>query len=61
MSKKTTTASQSDWNRIDQMQDQDIDTSDSPSLDESFFREARVRMPRTTPPITIRLDPDVLD
>jgi uncharacterized protein (DUF4415 family) len=61
MSRKTTAASPSDWDRIDRMGDEDIDTSDIPPLDASFFQEAQLRMPRAKPPITIRLDPDVLD
>ena len=61
MSEKTSQISRTDWNRIDAMTDEDIDTSDVPSLDESFFREAVLRLPRAKPAITIRLDPDVLD
>jgi hypothetical protein len=46
MSKETTTgASRSDWERVDQMGDEAIDTSDIPPLGESFFREARLRLP----------------
>jgi uncharacterized protein (DUF4415 family) len=43
------------------MSDGDIDTSGIPPLDESFFREAELRIPKAKPVITIRLDPDVLD
>jgi uncharacterized protein (DUF4415 family) len=46
---------------MDTMSDEDIDTSDIPPLDESFFKEAELKMPRAKPAITIRLDPDVLD
>ena len=34
-----------DWKRIDAMRDEDIDTSDIPPLDESFFKNAKVVMP----------------
>lgn len=50
----------SDWERIDQMANEDIDTSDIPPLDEGFFASAEVRLPQRKVPITIRLDPDVL-
>jgi uncharacterized protein (DUF4415 family) len=43
------------------MKDEEIDTSDIPPLDETFFAEAEIRMPPTKPSITIRLDPDVLE
>jgi uncharacterized protein (DUF4415 family) len=43
------------------MEDEDIDTSDIPALDEAFFAEAELRMPQAKPSITIRLDPDVLE
>lgn len=54
-------SSQTDWDRIDRMTDEEIDTSDIPPLDESFFAEAELRMPQAKPSITIRLDPDVLN
>jgi uncharacterized protein (DUF4415 family) len=62
MSAKTTkTPSRTDWGRIDALKDEEIDTSDIPPLDETFFAEAEIRMPQTKPSITIRLDPDVLE
>lgn len=59
--KSTVNTSRSDWKAVDALTDDDIDTSDIPPLDESFFAQAELRMPRTKPAITIRLDPDVLD
>lgn len=53
--------SRTDWDRVDAMKDEEIDTSDIPPLDEAFFAEATLRMPQAKPIITIRLDPDVLD
>jgi hypothetical protein len=38
--------SQTDWARIDQMADEDIDTSDIPPLDDAFFSAAQWRLPR---------------
>jgi uncharacterized protein (DUF4415 family) len=52
--------SQTDWERLEQMTDEEIDTSDIPPLDEEFFANAQIRMPARKVPITIRLDPDVL-
>jgi uncharacterized protein (DUF4415 family) len=52
--------SKTDWQRIDAMSDEDIDTSDIPPLDEAFFANAQIRLPERKVPITIRLDPDVL-
>ena len=37
--------SETDWGRIDQMTDEDIDTSDIPPLDDAFFAAAQWRMP----------------
>ena len=36
-----------DWARIDQMTDDDIDTSDIPPLDDGFFARAKWRLPAT--------------
>ena len=59
--KATKETSRTDWARVDAMEDEDIDTSDIPALDEAFFAEAELRMPQAKPSITIRLDPDVLE
>lgn len=56
MSKKLET----DWKRLESMSDEDIDFSDIPELDDSFFREAQ-RKPPVKKSVTIRLDADVLD
>ncbi|WP_129127335.1 BrnA antitoxin family protein [Geomonas oryzae] len=52
--------SKTDWQRINALRDEDIDLSDSPELDETFFKEAVV-WPAQKKQITLRLDPDVLD
>lgn len=59
--KATRNISRTDWDRVDAMTDEEIDTSDIPPLDETFFAEAELRMPQPKPSITIRIDPDVLD
>ena len=51
--------SKTDWKRLANMGDKDIDTSDIPELDEEFFRTADVRVPPKQP-VTLRLDADVL-
>ena len=53
--------SRTDWNRVDAMTDEEIDTSDIPPLDEAFFADAKLRIPQAKPSITIRLDPDILE
>lgn len=53
--------SRTDWDRVNAMTDEQIDTSDIPPLDETFFTNAELRMPQAKPSITIRLDPDILD
>ncbi|WP_238593895.1 BrnA antitoxin family protein [Endozoicomonas atrinae] len=42
------------------MNDDEIDTSDIPELDEEFFNQAELRLP-VKKPVTIRLDSDVLE
>lgn len=41
--------------------DKDIDFSEIPELDKSFFRKAELRLPQNKSTITIRLDQDVLN
>jgi uncharacterized protein (DUF4415 family) len=59
--KATKSSSRTDWDRVNAMADEDIDTSDIPPLDQEFFAKAELRMPAAKPSITIRLDPDVLE
>ena len=58
MSKKSI---KSDLARIDRMKDKDIDYSDIPALDNSFFTRPTVQWPPVKEQITVRLDKDVLD
>lgn len=50
----------SDLEHLDRMKDKDIDYSDIPELDDSFFTKATVALPRPKDRITLRLDHDVL-
>jgi uncharacterized protein (DUF4415 family) len=43
------------------IKDSAIDTSDIPELDESFWKKAKVHVPKAKTAISIRLDPEVLD
>lgn len=49
-----------DWNKLSQMKDSEIDYSDIPPLSDKFFKHARLRLPEKKSTITIRIDPDVL-
>jgi uncharacterized protein (DUF4415 family) len=59
--KPTKMQSRTDWERVDALTDEEIDTSDIPPLDEAFFAGAELQMPQAKPSITIRLDPDILE
>jgi uncharacterized protein (DUF4415 family) len=52
--------SDTDWKRLSSMSDEEIDFSDAPELDETFFREAEWRPP-VKQPVTMRIDSDVLE
>ena len=43
------------------MTDEEIDTSDIPPLDETFFANARLRVPRAKVSVTLDVDADVLE
>jgi uncharacterized protein (DUF4415 family) len=51
----------SDLTRLDRMNDRDIDYSDIPPLDKSFFTKATAAWPPPKQQLTIRLDADVLN
>ena len=53
--------SETNWAKVNEMTDEEIDTSDIPPLDESFFVNARLRMPEKKVPITLDVDADVLE
>ncbi len=57
--------SQTDWTRLENMKDADIDLSDSPELTPEIFARAIVRRGLQTVPrksqLTLRLDQDVLE
>ena len=51
----------SDLKKLDKMKDSDIDYSDIPPLDESYFTKATVNLPKKKDSITLRVDHDVLE
>jgi len=53
--------SRTDWARLEEMTDDEIDTNDIPPLDETFFAQGELRLPKNKPMISIRVDSDVLD
>jgi len=60
----TMSKSQTDWARLDAMQDEEIDFSDIPEVTPEMFAKAIVRRglkPRTKSQLTLRLDSDVID
>lgn len=50
-----------DWERVDALTDEDIDTADIPPLDDDFFANAELKMPEPKQVITIRVDKDILE
>lgn len=50
--------SRTDWDRIDAMSDEDINTSDIPPLSDEFFTKAQLRMPKSNLKITVQVDPE---
>lgn len=55
-----TNTSQTDWDRVDAMSDADIDTSDIPPLTDTFFKRAKLWLPRQRVTTTLQIDADVL-
>ncbi|MDQ7016332.1 MAG: BrnA antitoxin family protein [Gammaproteobacteria bacterium] len=51
--------SKTDWEKLADMDDKAIDTSDIAELDDAFFRHAEITTPKKKP-VTLRLDSDVL-
>jgi uncharacterized protein (DUF4415 family) len=62
---RTTSRSRSkgktDFKRLRQMRDADIDDSDIPKLDRSFWKHAKLTMPEPKDRLTIRVDHDVVE
>ena len=48
--------SETNWEKLEAMTDEEIDTSDIAPLDESFFANARVRMPKDKVSVIVNID-----
>ena len=57
----STKESRTDWHKLARLPDEKIDVSDIPELDEEFFRQAKVRLPKGKQLVSLRIDSDVLD
>ncbi len=53
--------SKTNWAKLETMTDEEIDTSDIPPLDEKFFANARLRMPRGKVAVMVSVEKDVND
>ena len=53
--------SETDWAKVEAMTDEEIDTSDIPPLDEAFFANAKLRIPKGKVPVVISVDADVVE
>lgn len=53
--------SETNWAKGEAMTDEEIDTSDIPSLDETFFANAKLRLPKGKVPVVISVDADVIE
>ena len=47
--------------QISELSDDEIDTSDIPELDETFWAKAKVTPPRTKPNISLRVPEEVIE
>jgi uncharacterized protein (DUF4415 family) len=54
------TSTQTDWQRLESMSDDEIDTSDIPELDESFFAQAQLRSV-SQQTVHLKLDSDIVE
>ena len=51
--------SETDWERVDALTDETIDTTDIPPLSEDFFARATLRVPQQFTTITAQVDSDI--
>ena len=53
--------SETNWARLEATPDEEIDTSDIPPLDETFFANSKLRLPEGKVPLVISVDADVVE
>ena len=58
---RTRTRGRTDFERLHAMRDADIDDSDIPRLEKSFWKAAKLTMPEPKDRLTIRIDHDVVE
>jgi uncharacterized protein (DUF4415 family) len=58
---KTRAGGKTDWKRLHEMRDSDLDYSDIPRLGSSFWKNAKLVMPEPKDRLTIRIDHDVVE
>lgn len=52
-------SSETDWERVDALTDEMIDTSDIPALSDAFFARATLRVPQQFTTVTVHVDSGV--
>ena len=58
--KNTIKKSKTNWDKLGQMKESEIELSDIPELDKTFFKKAVLQLPKTKKMVSIRIDEDVL-
>lgn len=53
--------SETDWARLEAMTDEETDVSDIPPLDEKFFANAKLRMPKDKVSVLVNVDKETSD
>ncbi len=53
--------SETDWTKLEAMTDEKIDTSDIPPLDEKFFANAKLRLPKGKVSVLLTVDEETND
>lgn len=53
--------SKTDWTKLQQMSDEEIDDSDIPFTTKEFWADAEILMPKQKKAISIRLDYDIIE
>ena len=54
-------SNKTDWQRLANMRDEDIDYSDIPETDEAFWAGAQTFQPQTKVPVTLHIDEDLAE
>lgn len=48
--------SETNWNNLEEIMDEEIDVSDIPPLGDSFFANAKIRMPRDKESLSVNVN-----